>query len=45
MISFISCSLLKEEPFCKFMLNYDVDAKLIFSFVSSEMQHTQACNV
>ena len=52
MISFISDTLLKEEPCWKFMLKYDSEnsfqqlTKTLLSILSSEIQHTELvmCN-
>ena len=52
MISFISGTLLKEEPCWKFMLKYDIEnsfqqlTKTLLSILSSEIQHTELvmCN-
>ena len=48
MISFISGTLLKEKPCCKFMLkhhikNYIDNLRKLYEFVSSKTQRTQTC--
>ena len=40
MVSFISGTLLKEEPCCKFMLKHEIK-NYFRQFVSGEIQHTQ----